>query len=119
MAFGVIIRSTKAKRKFDVGEIFEILKAEGNLPAEPFMTGSGFTRALFVPGIGKYDICISALGKKISASPIVRSDAVVGNMAKSVLTDGWSDILDSERKQNASLVDAVGDELDRLFKDRA
>lgn len=116
---GLHTRSIKTKRKYSIDEIFDILKAEGNLPTEPYITGSGFMRGLFVPGVGKYDVCISSMGKKISCSEYVRQGEQAASMALTMLTDSWSDVLDGNSLSNREVTDAVADEIERLFANRA
>ena len=115
---GMHMKSTKTKRKFTLDEIYEILKTEGDLPAEPYMSGSGIMRGLFVPGIGKYDVSISTMGKKIICSEYVRQGEQMKNIGASFLTNGWSDILDKQSKDNKNITDLVGAEIERLFQNR-
>ena len=115
---GTHVKTIKVKRKYTVDEIFEILKNEGNLPAEPYISGSGIMRGLFVPGIGKYDVNISTMGKKILCSEYVRRDAQLHTFAMDSLTSGWSAILDQASLDNKAVTDTVAAEVERLFKDR-
>lgn len=115
---GMHTRSTKTKRKYTIDEIYDILKAEANLPAEPYITGKGLMRGLFVPGIGKYDVCISTMGKKISCSEYVRQGEQAKSFALTMVTDSWSDVLDGNSLDNKAVTDAVADEIDRIFANR-
>lgn len=116
---GMHTRSIKTKRKYSSDEIYDILKTEGNLPAEPYISGKGLMRGLFVPGIGKYDVCVSSMGKKISCSEYVRQGEQTKNIALSFATNNWSDIIDSDSLNNKAVTDVVADEIERLFTDRA
>ena len=119
MGFGSMhIKSVKTKRKFTIDEIYEILKAEGRLPAEPYISGTGMTRGLFVPGVGKYDVCISTMGAKITCSENVRKSEQVKTIGLSVLSSGWSDAADRESVANKAMTDAVAADIERLFADR-
>lgn len=115
---GMHTRSTKTKRKYSIDEIYDILKAEGNLPAEPYISGKGLMRGLFVPGVGKYDVCISSMGKKISCNEYVRQGEQAKSIALTLVTDSWSDIIDGNSLSNKAVADVVADEIERLFVNR-
>ncbi|MEF9875546.1 hypothetical protein [Gordonibacter sp.] len=120
MGLGAVhTRSVKTKRKFSIDEIYDILEAEANLPAEPYITGKGLMRGLFVPGMGKFDVCISSMGKKISCSEYVRQGEQAKSLTLNVVTNSWSDILDGDSLDNKAVTDAVADEVERLFANRA
>ncbi len=112
------VRTIKTLRKFSIDEIFEVLKNEGNLPSEPYISGSGIMRGLFVQGVGKYDVNISTMGKKILCSEYVRKGEQAKSFAVSTLTKGWSDLLDKNSTDNKAVTDAVANEVERLFEDR-
>lgn len=115
---GMHTRSIKTKRKYSIDEVHDILKAEANLPAEPYITGKGLMRGLFVPGVGKFDVCISTMGKKISCSEYVRQGEQAKSFALNVVTNSWSDVLDGDSLDNRAVTDAVADEVERIFANR-
>lgn len=115
---GMHVRSIKVSKKYSIDEIFDILKAEGNLPAEPYITGKGFMRGLFVPGVGKYDVNIATMGKKITCSEYVRQGEQLKNLGLNIITDSWSDVLDGQSLDNRAVTDMVADEIERLFANR-
>lgn len=109
----------KTNRKWTLDEMYEILKNEGtNLPSEPYLAGSGITRGLFVRGVGKYDVSITSMGKGITCCEYVRKGEQAKNIGLSFLTNGWTDILDKDSKENVAVVKQVGEEVRRLFENR-
>lgn len=109
----------KTNRKWTLDEMYEILKAEGtNLPSEPYLSGKGMMKGLFVKGVGKYDVNITCMGTTITCSEIVRKGSQLSSIGLGILTKGWSNIIDNDSNENVNLVMVVGEEVKRLFENR-
>ena len=82
MGMGAMKRvRVKTKRKWTLEEMYEVLKNEGtNLPSEPYISGTGIAKGLFVKGVGKHDVSISCLGKTIVCGEYVRKGEQAKNL---------------------------------------
>lgn len=108
----------KTNRKFTLDEVYNILKNEGKLTQEINYEPNGLQKGIFVKGIGKYDVTVSIMGKKICCTEYVRKGEQAKTFGLDMLTKGWSTIADQDSIKNKEVVDAVGAEVERLFANR-
>jgi hypothetical protein len=99
MALGGLLPTVKkvnVDRKYTIDELHEILSTKSNIQGLYFQ-GNGMLRALYAPGIGKYDVNIAPGKKSILLSEYVKKGEGAKDFAASVLTNGITDIVDRNR----------------------
>ena len=107
------IRKVPTKRTYTFEEVFETLKKEGNLPAEPYVYKVLGIKAIYIPGTKTQDVSIGVSKNSITVGEAAKP--TVKNIALDVLTDSWSSIVGSAVEDIKGMVDSVADEVQRLF----
>lgn len=92
--------------------LYELMRREGkfNLPYE--LQGSGMMQRIQFPLNGNNVIQVAA-GKK-TINVVTAKGSMVKDIGLHVLTDGWSTILDSSKKDNQAILESVAAEIRRL-----
>ena len=107
------IRKITTNRTYTFDEVFETLKKEGKLPAEPYVYKLLGIKAIYIPGTTTQDISIGVSKNSITVGEAAKP--TVKNIALDVLTDSWSSVVGSVVEDIKGMVDAVADEVQRLF----
>jgi len=107
------LRKITTKRTYTFEEVFETLKKEGNLPAEPYVYKLLGIKAIYIPGTTTQDVSIGVSKNSITVGEAAKP--TVKNIAVDVLTNSWSSVIGSVVEDIKGMVDAVADEVQRLF----
>ena len=115
----ILPKTIKVSENLSVEAAFERLKADGKLPAEPYLYKGPFGNMIYVPGAGDNDIQISIVKGKMTIGDAARPKGMFSGMVKeealAALTGGWSKIL-SKKPSNKELFEKVSAECMRLFE---
>ena len=107
------IRKITTNRTYSFDEVFEILKRDGNLPAEPYVFKLLGMKAIYIPGTATQEVSISVSKNSVTVGEVAKPSAK--NIAADILTNSWSSVVGSVINDIKGMVDAVADEVQRLF----
>ena len=106
-------KTITANRIYTFEEVFEKLKAEATLPAEPYIHNVLMLKGIYVPATKTHDVSITVSKNKITVAEAAKPS--IKNMAVDFVTSGWSTIGGSQLSNITDIVNAVADEVQRLF----
>lgn len=121
--FGVKIRNIKTKNQYTIEEFYDAIKDKTFSAGQPALTKHGFAMIVTFPPLDRNNqVWIMPVKKKGNKFTIQKQQAagvgnMVGNMALSTLTKGWSDttaVIGNKNKAAEKLVDITADELEAL-----
>ena len=114
MAFMPTSKTIKTKQVYTLEEVFETLKKDANLPAEPYIQSVLGMKAIQIPGTATQVVEIT-VSKKPKISVHEGAKPSVGNFVADQVTGGWSSIVGRHVSDIKSMVEAVAAEVERLF----
>ncbi|MDR3298018.1 MAG: hypothetical protein LBT19_01410 [Candidatus Nomurabacteria bacterium] len=105
-----------AKNNYTQEELLELLQTQGNFPVgAPVMSKLLGVQLIDFPGEDGYTNSVTAKKNKITISQSKRSAKGIGkSLFLDTLTSGWSRLLNAEGKKNEAVMDAIGQEIERL-----
>ena len=92
--------------------LYELIQSEGKFELPYDIQGKGMMRQIRFPLQGNNVIQVAANKKTINV--VTAKANIAKDAGLSVLTGGWSDVLDSSKKDNQALLEAVAAEIRRL-----
>ena len=102
----------KAPEPLTTDELYELMQREGKFELPYDIQGNGIMRQIRFPLKGNNIIQIAA-GKK-TINVVTAKASIAKDAGLSVLTGGWSDVLDSSKKDNQAILEAIAVEIRRL-----
>ena len=106
-------KSIATNKAYTFDEVYEKLKAEAKLPAEPYIHKVFGLKAIYIPGTDTHDVSIGISKSKITVAEAAKP--TLKNIAVDFVTSGWSTIAGSHVSNITDIVNAVADEVQRLF----
>ena len=115
MGFMPASKTIKSKQIYTLDEVFEVLKKEGSLPAEPYMHSVLGMKAIQVPGTKTHVVSITVAKNKNKITVQEAPKPTAGNILADQLTDGWSSIVGRHVQDIKGILETVAKEVERLF----
>ena len=106
-------KSIATNRAYTFEEVYEKLKAEAKLPAEPYIHKILGMNGVYIPATKTHDVAVTVTKKKITVAEAAKPS--LKNVAADFVTSGWSTIAGSQLSNITDIVNAVADEVQRLF----
>ena len=108
-------KKVQSKQVYTIEEVFETLKTEAKLPAEPYMHNVLGMKAVQIPATKTHvvSITVSKNKNKITVQEAPKPSA--GNILTDQLTNGWSSIIGSAVSDIKTIVNEVAAEVERIF----
>ena len=108
-------KKVQTKQIYTIEEVFETLKKEAKLPAEPYMHNVLGIKSVQVPATKTHVVNISVTKNKNRITVQEMPKPTVSNILVDQVTDGWSSIVGSAVSDIKSIVNEVAAEVERLF----
>ena len=102
----------KTPEKVTIEGLYELMQREGNFELPYETHGKGIMQTIRFPLYGNNIIQVAAQGKSISVSVTKASN--LKDIGVNALTNGWSNVFDSSRKDNHLLVEEIAAEIRRI-----
>lgn len=93
-------------------ELYELMRSEGKFDLPYDLQGKGMMQHIRFPLKGNNVLQVAASKKTINV--VTNKDSILKSAGLSALTNGWSDILDTSKKDNQGLLEDVAAEVRRL-----
>jgi phosphotransferase system HPr-like phosphotransfer protein len=105
-----------AKNNYTPEELIELFQTQGNFPTgAPNMRKVIGISSIDFPGEGGFTNMVTVRKNKINISQGKTSAKQIGKtMALDMLTSNWNTLLNAEGKKNEAIMDAIGQEIERL-----
>ena len=106
-------KSIVTNKSYAFDEVYEKLKAEATLPAEPYIHKVFGLKGIYIPATKTHDVSITVSKKKITVAEAAKP--TLKNMAADFVTSGWSTIGGSQLTNITDIVNEVAGEVQRIF----
>jgi len=93
-------------------ELYELMQREGKFDLPYELQGSGIMQKIQFPLKGNNVIQVAA--RKTNINVVTAKGSMAKDIGLHVLTDGWSSILDSSKKDNQAMLESIAKEVRRL-----
>ena len=93
-------------------ELLALMQQQGKFDLPYELTGSGMMQRIQFPLKGNN--CIQVAASKTTINLTINKQSALKNLGLSVLTDGWSDILDKSKKDNQGVLEEIAAEVKRI-----
>ena len=107
-------KTITTNKNYTFEEVYEKIKTEATLPAEPYIHKVLGLKGIYIPATKTHDVSITVSKKKITVAEAAKPS--VKNIAVDFVTSGWSTIGGSQLSNITDIVNAVADEVQRLFE---
>ena len=104
--------TVKTPEPFETDSLYELMQREGKFELPYDIQGKGMMRQIRFPLAGNNVIQIGANKKTINI--VTAKASIAKDIGMSVLTRGWSDVMDSSKKDNQTLLEDIAAEIRRL-----
>jgi|GEM_PF-2563658 len=108
-----VIKTIKTNKNYTFEEVFETLKTEAKLPAEPYIHKVLGFKGVYIPATDTHDVSVTVSKNKITVAEASKPE--LGNIAADFVTSGWSTIIGRGLSDIGDIVNAVADEVQRIF----
>ena len=106
-------KSITTNRSYTFEEVYEKLKADANLPAEPYIHKVLGMKGIYIPATKTHDVSVTVSKKKITVAEAAKPS--LKNIAVDFVTSGWSTIGGSQLSNITDIVNEVAEEVLRIF----
>ena len=102
----------KTPEVFDIDKLYELMKSEGKFELPYDIQGKGMMRQIRFPLKDNNVIQVGASKKKINI--VTAKASMAKDIGMSALTGGWSDVMDTSKKDNQAILEEIAAEIRRL-----
>ena len=106
-------KTIATSKSYTFEEVYEKLKSDANLPAEPYIHKVLMMKGIYIPATKTHDVAITVSKNKITVAEAAKPS--LKNMAVDFATSGWSTIGGSQLSNITDIVNEVAEEVRRLF----
>jgi len=106
-------KTITANRNYTFEEMYETLKTQAKLPAEPYIHKMFGLKGVYIPATKTHDVSVTVSKNKITVAEAVKPS--VKNIALDFVTDGWSTIAGRNLTEIGDYVNSVAEEVQRIF----
>lgn len=102
----------KTPREYTLQELYDLFEAEGHFDQPYELINKGLIKHIRFPALSKTIVQVYPAGNTIVVN--LTKESFLKDLALSVVTDGWSDVLSDGHMTNATVVSKIAEEVKRL-----